>query len=209
MSDREPEGTGPCGSMHPLLAAHLEGSLDEARTGELRRHLAGCPSCREKAAAADPTTLFLELGATDLGAAFWRGFQEDLRRRIETRGLGWTGYFRYPAIAFVTAPLLMILMVGVSLVVLKPGWRGWDRHQGLVSPYAQPPGRAGNRPLALTPGPAAGARVPGALPPGSGEAARPVLEEVGSPGARVYHFTVGGPGDETAIYLVVDESINL
>jgi Putative zinc-finger len=209
MSDREPEGKEPCDSIRPLLTAHLEGSLDEARTGALRSHLADCPSCREKAAAVDPTMLFLELGATDLDAPFWRGFQEDLRRRIETRGLGWTGYFRYPAIAFVTAPLLMILMVGISLVVLRPGWRGWDRHQGLVSPYAQPPGRAENRPPTRPPGIAAGARGPGAPPPGSGEAARPVLEEVGSPGARVYHFTVGGPGDETAIYLVVDESINL
>jgi hypothetical protein len=37
----------------------------------------------------------------------------------------------------------------------------------------------------------------------------PVMEEIGSPGARVYRFTVGATGEETPIYLVVDESIDI
>jgi hypothetical protein len=35
------------------------------------------------------------------------------------------------------------------------------------------------------------------------------MEEVGSPSARVYRFTVDSGGDETPIYFVVDESIDI
>jgi hypothetical protein len=35
------------------------------------------------------------------------------------------------------------------------------------------------------------------------------MEDVESPGARVYRFEVGESGDETPVYFVVDESIDI
>ncbi|HEU4400590.1 MAG TPA: hypothetical protein VFT43_00660, partial [Candidatus Polarisedimenticolia bacterium] len=119
----------------------------------------------------------------------------------------WVGLFRYPKIAYLTAPLVMILALGLSLFVVRPGWQGIGgrpRRDGVRPPYGAPAPPALHGPRALPRGPV------GLQGVASGAAAGPpVIEEVGSPGARVDRFTVGGAEDETAIYLVVDETIDI
>ena len=111
----------------------------------------------------------------------------------------------------------MLLIVGAALF-LRPGGGGWERSEGIRSPFLPPgqplrPGVIAERPDS---GPGAAMAPSGPVAGGAPDragirdgAAAPSLEEIGPPGARVYHFTVGAPGDETAIYLVVDESIDI
>jgi len=81
----------------------------------------------------------------------------------------------------------MVLLIG-TLILVRPG--------GPVPvPVAE-----------RLPGPAFDLKM---LSAPSGPNAPPTLEEVGSPSARVYRFTVGSGGDETPIYFVVDSSIDI
>ena len=186
--------------------------LDDPEEDELRGHLAACDACRGRAVEADPALLFLDLRSRQLPPAFWTGFDAGLRERLAERPrLGWRALLLYPRLAYVTAPLAMLLVLGVTLFVARPrlmdpGGRGGP--DLFRSPFDQVaiPGRP------APPGPARSA-LPGGAPLSSpaqaGSAGPPILEEVVSPGARVYHFTVEGSGSETPIYLVVDESIDI
>lgn len=198
-----------CEALRPFLSGLAAGSLEEPREREVREHLVGCPACRELQAAVDPAVLFLELRGRPLPATFWEGFQEEIRARLPERRPDWAALFRYPRLAYLTAPLAMILILGATLFVMRPGRFGLDRPyspQPMPSPY----GQAGRRPGAERIGqPPGGSRLPLELPAGAGIASAPLLEEVSSPSARVYRFSVGGTGTETPIYLVVDESIDI
>ena len=144
-------------------------------------------------------------------APFWAGFQEGLRSRLkaerQAKRFAWSGLFRYPRLAYLTAPAVMLLILGVTLLVVRPGLHGVrprTERGGLRSPYALPvqPGAAAAPPTTAVPGlPGTGRDAAAGAPP--------VIEEVGSPGARVYRFMVGAGPDETPIYLVVDESIDI
>jgi len=205
MDDREGSKRGGCPEIVPLLRSGLsEERLNEADARAVRAHLAACDSCRALAAADDPTVLFLELRGGALPERFWSGFEAGLRERIDAARPGWTSVFRQPALAYVTAPLAMLLVVGATLFVMRPGPLGGRRPEWLRSPFARPAPSAPRSPEA-PPAP------PGTtLPPGGREpAGAELLEGVDSPGARVYRFTVGGPGEETPIYFVVDESIDI
>jgi anti-sigma factor RsiW len=176
---------GGCGQVAAWLAAYASGDLDEGREGRVRRHLAGCASCRAAAAALDPSLLFLELRGAPLPEAFWTGFRTRLRASLP--GAPWWRWRGLPRPAYLAAPLAMLLVLAGTLFVMRPPRQRW-----------LPAGRA-LRPPQQVPAPAAPPAAQGA----------PVIEEVGSPKARVYRFTVGGPGDETPIYLVVDEEIDI
>ena len=198
-----------CEEIQADLSAWAAEALPEDRRIRLTAHLAACDACRACNAAGDPSLLFLQLRGGALPDAFWSGFETRLRSRLDTpRRPALAGLFRYPKLAYVTAPLVMILLVGATALIVRPGriarWGGGPP-AAIRSPYdlpsgaTVPPGRGPMRAL-----------VP--LPRGSVETeplAPPVLEEIGSPGARVYRFTVGAPGDETPIYLVVDEGIDI
>jgi len=132
--------------------------------------------------------------------------RDRLEAEREARRFAWGDLFRYPRLAYLTAPAAMLLILGATLLIVRPGMHGVrprTEQGGLRSPYAPPvrPGAAPAPPATAVPG----------LPGVGGDAtpgAPPVIEEVGSPGARVYRFTVGAGPDETPIYLVVDESID-
>jgi hypothetical protein len=187
-------------SCHAVQALLREGAagLPEGDGGELRSHLRACPACRERALRHDPALIFLGLASEPVPEGTWDGFEAGLRARLRReaaepawRALFRPGLARYPKIAW-AVPALMVLVLGVTLSVVRPdrqrpGW--WPR------PGGRPPARAAVPP----PGSPARAAAPAA----------PIMEGVASPGARVYRFSVGGPGDETSIYFVVDDAIDL
>jgi hypothetical protein len=182
-----------CPEVEPLLSSFVSGALPEAAERQVRDHLAGCAACRAAALERDPSVLFLELRREPLPADFWAGFQTRLRARLEAEGrpraswLAWASDPGFRRLAYVAAPLAMVLLIG-TLILVRPG--------GPVPvPVAErmPVPAFDLKSLSDPPGPDA----------------PPALEEVGSPSARVYRFTVGSGGDETPIYFVVDSSIDI
>lgn len=182
-----------CPEVEPLLSPFASGAISEAAESQVRDHLAGCAACRAAVLERDPTVLFLELRREPLPADFWAGFETRLRARLEAEGrpraswLAWATDPGFRRLAYVAAPLAMVLLIG-TLILVRPG--------GPVPvPVAE-----------RIAGPAFGLE---ALSLSGGQDAPPALEEVGSPSARVYRFTVGSGGDETPIYFVVDSSIDI
>ena len=205
-----------CARARPWLGPAGSAALDEDETTgrRVRDHLASCAACRDLASADDPAVLFLELRSGALPPGIWAGFREELRARVAKRRVDWLAPLRYPALAYVTAPLVTLLVLGAALVSVRPGLVPWRRPEAARSPYVLPAGPVSQ----ARPAPRTGVAPSGTLPPltggalpraGRGPASGDALEEVGSPGARVYRFTVGVPGDETPIYFVVDDSINI
>ena len=180
-----------CPEVEPLLSSFVGGALSEAAETQVRDHLAGCAACRAAVLERDPSVLFLELRREPLPADFWAGFQTRLRARLEAEGrpkapwLAWASDPGFRRLAYVAAPLAMVLLIG-TLILVRPG--------GPVPvPVAE---RMPVPDMKMLSAPA-------------GPDAPPTLEEVGSPSARVYRFTVGSGGDETPIYFVVDSSIDI
>lgn len=210
---------GPdCDAVRQLLHAHARGDLAQDQEDTLLRHAAGCPACRAALAEGDPAALFQELRGGPLPDGFWRGFDRALRARLEEeRRPGWRRHvarealgsaLRPPRLAYVTAPLAMVFLLGVTLYVTMPGLfvpaqRMRRPEQGLRSPYVTPAaprmGEAGPRAGRQMAEPRPAAKGPAVVEP-------PPLEEVSSPAARVYRLDVGGQ-DPTPIYMVVDETI--
>jgi hypothetical protein len=217
MAGRNAGEKSDCSVMAPLLerfAAAVLGAEDERRVWE---HLAECAACRaRRVALADPGALFLELRDASLPDNHWEGFMERLGERLDREAppgrrrwwSGWGTMLRYPRLAYVATPLAMVLVLGATLFVLRPGSRDLagrlTRTEAVRSPYDRPRPRPPRLAERLT-----GGQPPAfALPVADLESlGPPVLEEVISPGARVYRFDVGGEADEPPIYLVVDESI--
>jgi len=218
MVNESENGVG-CDVIAPLLARFAAAELGAEDERRIWQHLAGCTSCRaRRAAEADPGALFMELRRGSLPDSHWEGFMERLGERLDRETaparrrwwLAWGEMLRYPRLAYVAAPLAMALVVGATLFVLRPGSHGLPGRltptDAVRSPFDQPrrprPPRVELRP------------VEGQLPALILSAADfesstpPVLEEVASPGARVYRFDVGVETDAQPIYLVVDESID-
>ena len=206
-----------CREVEPLLSSCAAGALDEPSERRVLDHLSVCAVCRAAQMERDPSVLFLELRRTPLTDGLLDGFAAGVRRRIESEArfrvplFGWITAPGSRRLAYVAAPLMTLLLLG-TLVLMRPG-RPWRRGapapgQGAVGwPFVVPQGstRPGNP----------GVLAPGSLPlvplaPSTGgPGSPPLMEEVGSPGARVYRFTIEGGGDETPIYFVVDESIDI
>ncbi|HKB08967.1 MAG TPA: zf-HC2 domain-containing protein [Candidatus Polarisedimenticolia bacterium] len=204
---------GDCQAVEPLLSSFAAGALDEPAERRVRDHLAACRACREEQMARDPTALFYELRRVPLPDGFLDDLAVNVRRRIESRSSLWARLVDRAAgrgprrLAYVLAPVMTLLLLG-TLFLVRPGrpWRqGFRAHGqgGIVSPYAVPPGspapdRSGRTAPRLPAGPATGAAT-----------APPLMEEVQSGSARVYRFTVESGGDETPIYFIVDEKIDI
>jgi len=207
-----------CRAVEPLLSSCAAGALDEPAERRVRDHLAVCASCRAAQMERDPSVLFPELRRAALPDGFLDGLAAGVMSRLESEArsrVRWFGWFAAPGsrrLAFVAAPLMTLLLLG-TLFLVRPGrpWRRGSRDAGqgaVSSPYVVPPGsvRPG-RPGLVAPGPLP-PFVPVA-PSFGGVGAPPLMEEVGSPSARVYRFTVESGGDEIPIYFVVDESIDI
>jgi Putative zinc-finger len=207
---------GDCRAVEPLLSSFAAGALDEPAERRVREHLAACRACRAEQMARDPSALFYELRRVPLPDGFLDDLASNVRRRIESRSSLWARFADWTAargarrLAYVAAPVMTLLLLG-TLFLVRPGrsWRPGFRapgQGGIVSPYAVPPA---SRPPDRSGRPAPGLpRVPAA--PGTGSAiAPPLMEEVESGSARVYRFTVESGGDETPIYFIVDEKIDI
>jgi hypothetical protein len=199
-----------CDENRDLMAALRTARLDGPDRNALTDHLRSCRVCREALVAADPSFLFMEVAGEPLPADVWAGFQERLLARLPERkpASGWAGLFRYPKLAY-AAPLAAALLLGVTVMAVRPGgiFAPRNRPDAIRLPYAR--AETAVSPARTAP-PTQGA--PLAHGGEAGPSSAPLLEEAGSPGARIYRFDAGGaarPGDETAIYLVVDESIDL
>lgn len=204
-----------CHTVEPLLSSYAAGALDEASERRVRNHLAECAACLAVQTERDPAALFLELRRAPLPEGFLDGIASGVRRRIEA-GERPRIRFRLPfplfsprRFAYVAAPVMTILLLGTLFLVRPPGMRphGARRPDVPASPYVVPPGSA--RLVHPAPGTLPGAPALAAFPDGAvvDRGAPPLLEEVGSPGARIYTFDVGG--NEASIYFVVDESIDI
>jgi hypothetical protein len=207
-----------CMAVEPLLSSCAAGALDEAAEQRVRDHLAVCASCRAAQMERDPSVLFLELRRSPLPDGFLDTITVGVRSRLEAEARSrarWLGGFAAPGsrrLAYVAAPLMTLLLLG-TLFLVRPGrpWRRGPRDAGqgaVSSPYVVPPGSA--RPG--RPGlPSAGPLPPfvPVAPSFGGVGAPPLMEEVGSPSARVYRFTVESGEGEIPIYFVVDESIDI
>ena len=199
-----------CRTVAPLLDRFTGGTLPEWEESAVRDHLADCSSCRTVAAGRDPSVLFLELRSHQMPDTFWAGFSERLRADLVPTRFRWSDLFHYPRLAYLTAPAALALILAVTLFVANPGRLPQpDRagRQGIGTiPEGFDPGLAGG----AIPGEARG-QIADALIPDDRSAllAPPVLEEAGSPGARVYRLDMGGGSDSTPIFLVIDESIDI
>jgi hypothetical protein len=208
MADHDTEIASACRAVRADLRAAFgpRSFRDARRAAEIDQHLEGCPGCRVVHAALDPAAIFQELRGQELPGDFWAGFDRTLRTRLEAEsgrrragwlGLGWSGA-RLPHPALLAAPLAMVLVFALTMTVMRPG-----RHDSaLPSPYAPPAGA--RREAVRFARPTLTAAAPGVLP---AAVEPPALEEVASPAARVYRFDAGD-ADATAIYMVVDETID-
>ncbi len=206
-----------CLRVEPLLSSFAAGALDEESERVARDHLAVCASCRAAQMLRDPSVLFLELRRTALPDGFLDGFAAGVRRRLEPGArsrnplFGFIAAFGTRRLAYVAAPLITLLLLG-TLFLVRPGGPGPRGFRGpgqgaISSPFVVPPGsaRLGKAGAQATPSLPVLPAAPSTGRPGP----PPLMEEIGSPRARVYRFTVESDGTETPIYFVVDESIDI
>lgn len=217
-----------CTTINPLLGHYFAEKVDEATRQKVRSHLLTCPTCSAEAERLDPSILFMRLGQERPAPESWARFDAALRSRLDAEAAKPKGVFagwdfgriatavRMPRLAF-AAPLAMLAVLAGLVFVSQPG-------MVLRAPRTQV---EGIRPPQVTPG-AARIASPGAGDPfadrgryaslrleGPDAASLPTLEEVSSPAARVYRLdaiappaTVAEATDASAVYFVVDETIN-
>jgi anti-sigma factor RsiW len=208
MTDTRSVTDRTCEAIRIHLSGRSRGDLAAEAESQIQSHLQGCPACRQVAVALDPTAIFTTLRRESLPDGFWTEFDKTLHTRlIAEEDASWAARarraleaaFRPPRLTYVAAPLAMVLALGVTLYVARPGFLPSGRpHRpadGLQSPYEQTT-QPRREPL----------RAPVAVAAGSLIDSPPPLEEVASPRARVYRLDVAGQ-DPTPVYFVVDESI--
>ena len=135
----------------------------------------------------DPSSFFRSLKEANLPEEAWVGFWPSIRAGIREAEMS-----RRPMLTPMGAMLLgSSAGIMAAAAILAAVF--------LVAPIAR-----------LNPPIPANSPVAAASPSQTGgDASLPVLEEIGSPSARVYTFRVGDKADATDVILIVDESIDL
>lgn len=194
---------GSCGDaelIRRLRALRDRDGLDAVGQRTLHAHLASCVACRDEAIAGDPTLLFVSLSATAAGIeadaegsgrlpARWEEAAEaveaerlagDVLAAIRVRKtVGTGGAARTGRRVLLRAAAVLLAAAGVAgLVVLSRS--GDPARSGLA--FLPTPGSAR---------PSAEAEVP----------TRPLIEEVGTPGVRVYEFAGHSPKEPTVVFV--------
>jgi hypothetical protein len=193
-SARFPEACAERAKTSRLVALRLSEELDAADARLLLKHLVACPSCFADAVAADPTLLFARLSASveaeeaaaSAGHRPRRGTREEapeadvlavdvlaaIRLRATEGSHGAAPRVRAAVGPWLKAAAVVALASGVAAVLVF------------------------RRPLAPA---VPGAEVPPAV--ASGAFTRPLIEELGNPGARVYQFAGSALGEPTVIFV--------
>jgi len=188
---------GPCADgdlIGRLLTLRADDTLDAAGRQTLDAHLAACDDCRAAAWEADPTLLFAPLAVSAdalrarrasrwdeaAEAAEADRLAEDVLAAIRARQTESAATSRAPGrrVALRAAAVLLAVAGIAGLVVLK---RSDDSVANDVAAraWAELP-----LPLAIAEGPA-----------------RPLIEELRTPGARVYQFAGGSPKEATVVFV--------
>lgn len=194
---RCPESGRVLSAVRDLVSEETSSSLSlPSLSSDLKAHLAVCASCAAQAAALDPTLVFAPLAASVSPEPAVAGRRpadpvaEDARRvadavldEVRRRARVTTPFSSRVA---PSAWRLRRFAQAAALVGLTAGLAGLVRWERLRRPDAAVPASA-------TPGPAA------ALP--SEASARPLIEGMRSPNARVYEFAAASPLEPTVVFV--------
>lgn len=175
-----------------LAALRSRDALDAAGEGLLARHLSVCAACHSEAVTVDPTLLFVRLSASAEAeeeasrgahriaregrdeAAEAETLAADVLAAIRVRDAEGSGRSRRPGTAlppWLRAAAVVLLASGLAAVL-----------------YLRNPARSV-------------ASVPPAKAAGSTVAARPIVERLENPGARVYQFAAASPSGPTVVFV--------
>jgi hypothetical protein len=173
-----------------LVALRAGDGLDAAGEALLARHLAACPACFAEAVPVDPTLLFTRLSAS--------AEAEDVAARATLRGA------RVQRDERAEAERLTVDVLAALRVRSAEGGRRADRFAVASRPWLKAAavvllaaGLAAVLVLTRPDGPAPQPAVTAVW----SAAARPPIEELGSPGARVYEFASSKPEEPTVVFV--------
>ena len=173
-----------------LVALRSGDGLDAAGEALLARHLAGCPACFADAVPVDPTLLFTRLSAS--------AEAEDVAARVSLRGARVHRDERSEA-----ERLAVDVLAALRARAAEDGRRP-DRFLVASRPWLRAAAvvllAAGLAAVLLLTRPAGPGQKPAVTAVWSA-AARPPIEEMGSPGARVYEFASSKPEEPTVVFV--------
>jgi len=173
-----------------LVSLRERDGLDAAGGALLSRHLASCPSCFAAAVSADPALLFARLAASveadELAArAAQRPSRASRDEAAEAEIL---------AADVLAAIRVRAAETGVRGRRLPAGLRPWLRAAAVLFLAS---GLAAVLVLSRPAGPAAPPRPEDVATAPAG----PLIEELASPGARVYEFAASKPGEPAVVFV--------
>jgi len=172
-----------------LVALRAADGLDAAGEAHLARHLASCPACLSEAVPVDPTLLFTRLSAS--------AEAEDVAARATLRGA------RLHREERSEADRLAVDVLAALRVRAAEGGRP-DGFAALSRPWFKAAAvvllAAGLAAVLVLTRPAGEGPQP-AVTVVHSAAARPPIEEMGSPGARVYEFASTKPEEPTVVFV--------
>jgi hypothetical protein len=189
MNTRCPESARVRGAVLQLLSEEISSSSLPSLSRELKVHLASCGFCAAEARALDPTLLFVPLSASIASAPpveEVRRVSNDILAEVRRRSR-----LAPPAAArpFLSRRFLQV----AALVALAAGLFGIE---GI---------RLARRGRAVPPAPVAAAPTPNESPRDASEAvrpsARPLIQDLKSPGARVYEFAAVSPKEPSVVFI--------
>ena len=177
-----------------LLALRADDTLDTGGRRTLDAHLAACDACRAAAVEVDPTLLFASLAVSADASGARRASRwdeaadaagadrltEDVLAAIRARQTESVATSRAPGrrVALRAAAVLLAVAGIAGLVVLKRSADSAAEDIAARSSAELP------RPVAVAEGPA-----------------RPLIEELRTPGARVYQFAGRSPKEATVVFV--------
>ncbi len=175
-----------------FVSLRANDAMDASGDAYLRRHLAVCPECFAEAVAVDPSLLFIRLSAS--------AEAHEMPAHAASRAA--RGHRDEPSGADLAADVLAAIRVrategGRRTAHLGRISRHWLRAEAVLLLAS---GLAAvlvlHRPVA--PAPDAGAALLASV---SNEAPRPLIEELASPGARVYEFEASTPLEPSVVFV--------
>ncbi len=194
-----PGSCADAGLIRRLQGLRDRDGLDVAGQRTLHGHLASCAACRDEAIAADPTLLFVTLSATAEGA----GADGEGPVRLPARWEEAAEAVEAERLAGDVLAAVRIRKTEGARAAAPSGRRTVLRAAAVLLAAA---GVAGLVVLSRSGGPTrsgvASLPMPGPGRPPTAEApSRPLIEEVGMPGARIYEFAGHSSKEPTVVFV--------